>query len=52
MTQIAVQAQIDAIQKAQQKAVKSKDAALKFLKDAGIIQSTKSISKTKSPTKK
>jgi hypothetical protein len=52
MTQIAVQAQIAAIQKAQEKSTKSKESALKFLKDAGIIQDKKSASKEKQDSKK
>lgn len=38
MTQIAIQAQVDSIKKATEKAAKSKEAAKKFLLDAGIIQ--------------
>lgn len=38
MTQIAISQQIEAIQKATQKALKSKEAAHKFLVDAGIIK--------------
>ena len=52
MTEIAAQAQIKAIEKAQQKATQSKESALKFLRDAGIIQEDKSNSKAKSTTKK
>jgi hypothetical protein len=52
MTQITAQAQIKAIQKAQQKATQSKESALKFLKEAGIIQEDKTESKNKSITKK
>lgn len=52
MTQIAAQAQIKAIQKAQEKATQSKESALKFLKDAGIIPENKVDFKTRSITKK
>jgi len=38
MTQIAIQTQIEAIKKATEKALQSKEAALKFLTDAGIIK--------------
>jgi hypothetical protein len=37
MTQIAIQAQVDAINKVTEKAAKSKESATKFLQDAGII---------------
>lgn len=38
MTQTAIKAQVEAINKATEIAIKSKGAALKFLTDAGIIQ--------------
>jgi hypothetical protein len=38
MTQIAIQTQIDAIIKATKDAVKSKESAIKFLEEAGIIK--------------
>jgi hypothetical protein len=41
MTQTAIKAQIDAINKATEIAAKSKESALKFLIDAGIIQQEK-----------
>lgn len=37
MTQVAIQAQVDAIKKATEKALKSRETALKFLMDAGIV---------------
>jgi hypothetical protein len=49
MTQSAIQEQVDAIRKATDKALKSKEAANKFLIDAGIIkkQEIKTTSKKK-----
>ena len=41
MTQTAIKAQVDAINKATEMASKSKEAALKFLVDAGIIPQEK-----------
>jgi hypothetical protein len=41
MAQITVQEQINAIQKVTQEALKSKEAAHKFLIDAGIIKEDK-----------
>ena len=41
MTQIAVQTQVEAIKKATEKALQSKEAALKFLTDAGILKEEK-----------
>ena len=41
MTQIAIQAQVDAIKKVTQEVVKSKEAALQFLVDAGIVKDDK-----------
>ena len=38
MTDFAIQEQIEAIKKATDKAAQSKEAALKFLADAGIIE--------------
>jgi len=38
MTQIAINKQIEAIRQATADALKSKESALKFLKDAGIIR--------------
>jgi hypothetical protein len=38
MTQIAVQTQIEAIKKAGDEALKTKESARKFLVDAGIIK--------------
>lgn len=41
MTDDAIQEQIDLIKKATSKAARSKESALKFLKDAGIIDTKK-----------
>ena len=41
MTQVAIQIQVDAIRKATEKALKSKETALKFLTDAGILRDEK-----------
>ena len=38
MTQTAIQAQIDALKTASANALKTKETALKFLMDAGIIR--------------
>lgn len=38
MTQVAIQAQVDSIKKATEKAAKTKESAKKFLVDAGIIE--------------
>jgi hypothetical protein len=38
MTQIAIDQQIEAIHKVTTEALKSKESALKFLRDAGIIK--------------
>lgn len=46
MTQIAIQTQIDAIIKATKDAVKSKESAIKFLEDAGILKSQNQQSAT------
>jgi hypothetical protein len=48
MTTTLIKEQIRTIEKATQTASKSKESALKFLKDAGIINNTsKNISKVK-----
>jgi len=47
MTQFAIQAQIEAINKATEKAAKSKESAKKFLIDAGIIKDEKQPTKPK-----
>ena len=53
MTQIAIQAQVEAIKKATEKALKSKETALKFLEDAGIVTGKgKSDTSTKQVKKK
>jgi hypothetical protein len=41
MTQIAVTEQIEAIKKATQEALKTKESALQFLIDAGIVKDKK-----------
>ena len=46
MTQTAIKAQVDAINKATAIASKSKESALKFLADAGIIKQEKKIEST------
>ena len=46
MTQVAIQAQIEAINKATEKAAQSKESAKKFLIDAGIIKDEKQQPKT------
>ena len=38
MTQIAVQEQIDAMKKTAEKALRSKETALRFLVEAGIVK--------------
>jgi hypothetical protein len=38
MTQIAINKQIEAIKQATQEALKTKESALKFLVDAGIVK--------------
>ena len=38
MNQVTVQTQINAIRQATEKALKSKESALKFLVDAGIVK--------------
>lgn len=43
MTSTLIQEQIRAIEKATQNALKSKESALKFLKDAGIINTSSSV---------
>jgi len=47
MTQIAVQQQIDAITNASIRANKSKESAIKFLQDAGILKTKLNASQTK-----
>ncbi len=41
MTQIAIDQQVEAIKKVTQEALKTKESALKFLIDAGIIKEKK-----------
>ena len=48
MTQVEIQAQVEAIKKATQKATQSKESATKFLVEAGIINEVKPAQKTKS----
>ena len=52
MTQIAIQTQVDAIKKATEKALRSKETALKFLTDAGILKDEKSSKIEKEKEKK
>ena len=52
MTQIAVNRQIEAIKKATQEALKSKQTARKFLVDAGIINSKKQVAPKETSNKK
>ena len=47
MTQIAIKTQVETIKKATEKALQSKEAALKFLTDAGIIKEEKTQKTTK-----
>jgi hypothetical protein len=44
MTQIAINQQIEAIKKVTQEALKTKESALKFLVDAGIVKAKKKSS--------
>ena len=41
MTQTAIQLQVEAIKKATEKALESKESAMKFLVEAGIIRDEK-----------
>lgn len=41
MTQVAIQKQVDAIRKATEKASRSKEAAIRFLTEAGILTEDK-----------
>ncbi len=55
MTQIAINTQVNAIKKATQDALKSKESALKFLVDAGIVKKSENPStntKVETPKKK
>jgi len=52
MTQVAVKAQVEAIKNATEKATRSKEAALKFLTDAGIIKQPKTAKSPKETEKK
>jgi hypothetical protein len=47
MTQISVQTQVDAIKKATEKALQSKESAKKFLLDAGILKEETASRKSK-----
>ena len=51
MTQIAIQIQIEAINRATEKALKSRESALKLLLDAGILKAEKSTDNSKSRKK-
>ncbi|MBP6024507.1 hypothetical protein [Ferruginibacter sp.] len=46
MTQIAINQQIEAIKKVTQEALKTKESALKFLVDAGIVKEKKDVSQS------
>jgi len=52
MTETAIQKQVDAIRKATREALKSKEASIKFLKDAGIIQDRSELKPISSIRKK
>ncbi|HEV7330449.1 MAG TPA: hypothetical protein VGN63_05360 [Flavisolibacter sp.] len=47
MTAISIKEQVRTIEKATQNAAKSKESALKFLRDAGILPATTSTKATK-----
>lgn len=51
MTQVLIQEQVKTIEKATKSASKSKERALQFLKDAGILQNDKKNSSVKLPKK-
>ena len=51
MTETAIKEQIKAIERATEKAMKSKETALKFLQDAGIIK-THAAAQTNNSSKK
>lgn len=51
MTQIAINTQVNAIKKATQDALKSKESALKFLMDAGIVKDKERVVTPKKETK-
>ena len=44
MTEVAIQRQIEAIKQATQEALETKESALKFLIDAGIVKEKKDAS--------
>ncbi|HEV7331896.1 MAG TPA: hypothetical protein VGN63_12725 [Flavisolibacter sp.] len=50
MTQIAIQTQVDAIKRVAQDVLKSKEATLQFLIDAGIIRESKTAHHEHVPT--
>lgn len=52
MTQITIQTQIEAVKKATEKALQSKESALKFLTDAGILKDEKNQNTVKVKEKK
>jgi hypothetical protein len=52
MTKTDAQAMLEALDKTHQKNMQSKEASLKFLREAGIIQDDKPEPKTKSDKKK
>lgn len=52
MTQIAINKQIEAIKIVTQEALKTKQSALKFLIDAGIVEKNNHSIKATNPSKK
>lgn len=52
MTQTLIKEQINTIQKATEKAAKSKGSALRFLRDAGIVTQPKPTSSNSTTIKK
>jgi hypothetical protein len=49
MTKIAIEAQVEAIKKAAEQASKSKETALQFLLDAGIVRQQDTNTKSLTP---
>lgn len=49
MTQIAINKQIEAINQVTREALKTKESALKFLVDAGIVKEKKTTAQVSSP---
>lgn len=52
MTQISIQTQVEAIKKTTKEAGKSKETAMRFLEDAGILKTKSDESKTDVSQKK